>query len=374
MSVPVLSHEALLRALQLRDLTDPLHGSHALQLLVAAIHDALATRWRCQRFVHRACPLVSVGDNYDHLGIPADGAARADRYTRYVTPDLLLRTQTSAMIPPLLRAMALDPPQDLLLVCVGLVYRRDAIDRWHTGEPHQLDLWRITRGRLTPTDLQEMINTVVTAALPGYRYRTLPTSHPYTTDGLQIDVEKGRDWVEIGECGLAAPAVLERAGLNSAHVTGLAMGLGLDRLVMLRKGMEDIRLLRADDPRIARQMRDLAPYIPVSRHPPIRRDLSVAVESALTAEDLGAKIREVLPASLHQVESVDVLSEATYEDLPPAARARLNLQVGHKNVLVRLVLRDPTRTLTRTEANTVSDHVYRAIHQGVSTDGARAQS
>jgi phenylalanyl-tRNA synthetase alpha chain len=306
-----------------------------------------------------------VEDNYDHLGYPAEGAARDARYTRYVTPRLLLRTQTSAMIPPLLRALALDPPRDVLLVCPGLVYRRDAIDRWHTGEPHQLDLWRLTQGRLTCTDLQEMIETVVTAALPGHRYRTLPASHPYTTHGLQIEVEAGETWVEVGECGLAAAAVLARAGLARAQVAGLAMGLGLDRLLMLRKGMDDIRLLRAADPRIATQLRDLAPYVPVSRQPPIRRDLSVAVENALRAEDLGDRIREALPAYLHQVESVEVLSEAPYEELSPAARGRLGLRVGQKNVLVRLVLRDPIRTLTRAEANTVCALVYRAIHQGV---------
>jgi len=333
----------------------------------------LATRWQCPRIVHRACPLVSVEDNYDNLGYPAGGAARDSRYTRYVTPRLLLRTQTSAMIPPLLRACALAPPRDLLLVCPGLVYRRDAIDRWHTGEPHQLDLWRITQGRLTHTDLREMIDMVVTAALPGYRYRTLPASHPYTTHGLQIDVGDGECWVEIGECGLAASAVLDRAGLASAQVAGLAMGLGLDRLLMLRKGIEDIRLLRADDPRIAKQMLDLTPYVPVSRQPPIRRDLSVAVDNALTAEDLGDRIREVLPASLHQLESVEVVSEATAEELSPAARVRLGLQVGQKNVLVRLVLRDPARTLTRAEANTVCDQVYRAIHQGDSIKVAPAQ-
>jgi phenylalanyl-tRNA synthetase alpha chain len=316
---------------------------------------------------------VSVEDNYDNLGYPPDGAARDARYTRYVTPRLLLRTQTSAMIPPLLRAMALDPPRDVLLVCPGLVYRRDAIDRWHTGEPHQLDLWRITQGRLTPTDLREMIDTVVTAALPGHRYRTLPASHPYTTHGLQIEVEDGECWVEIGECGLAASAVLDRAGLESAHVAGLAMGLGLDRLLMLRKGIDDIRLLRADDPRIAKQMCDLAPYVPVSRQPSIRRDLSVAVDHALRAEDLGDRIREVLPTYLHQLESVNVLSEAAYEELSPAAHVRLGLRAGQKNVLVRLVLRDPARTLTRAEANTVSDLVYRAIHQGGSLEAAPAQ-
>jgi phenylalanyl-tRNA synthetase alpha chain len=68
-------------------------------------------------------------------------------------------------------------------------------------------------------------------------------------------------WVEIGECGLAHPDVLASAGRNPREWTGLAMGLGLDRLLMLRKGMPDIRLLRSTDPRIAGQMQDLAPHV-----------------------------------------------------------------------------------------------------------------
>ena len=76
---------------------------------------------------------------------------------------------------------------------------------------------------------------------------------------------------------MALPDLLRENGLDPARVTGLAMGLGLDRLLMLRKGMNDIRLLRSDDPRVVEQMLDLSPYRPVSDQPAIRRDLSIAV-------------------------------------------------------------------------------------------------
>jgi phenylalanyl-tRNA synthetase alpha chain len=73
-------------------------------------------------------------------------------------------------------------------------------------------------------------------------------------------------WVEVWECGLADPGVLAAAGL--AGHSGLALGMGLDRMLMLIKGIPDIRLLRSADPRIAHQMRDLARYQPVSSMPP----------------------------------------------------------------------------------------------------------
>ena len=368
---PLLTTEAAGRALALRDLTDPAHGPHAMQLLLERIHRALAERWRCAVRVHRASPIVSVEDNYDRLRYPPDGAARDARYTRYLTATTVLRTHTSAMIPPLLRALAERPdelPPDILLVCPGLVYRRDAIDRLHTGEPHQADLWRLTRtgseAPLGASDLDEMIATVVAAVLPDAEARTTPACHPYTLDGVQIDVRTPGGWVEIGECGLAHPQILAVAGLDPARYSGLAMGLGLDRLLMLVKGIDDIRLLRSADPRIASQMLDLAPYRPVSDQPPIRRDLSIAVADGVTPEELGDRVRSALGERAAQVEAVVVLSETPGSVLPPAAAARLGLQPGQKNVLVRLTLRDLTRTLTHAEANELRDLAYGALHEG----------
>src|SRR5262249_41157672 len=160
------------------------------------------------------------------LHYPEGGAARDARYTRYIDEGRLLRTQTSAMIPPALREIAASPPRDLLIACPGIVYRRDAIDRRHTGEPHQIDLWRIRTGDpLHAADLRRMIDVVVTSLLPGLSARAIPASHPYTVGGLQIDVLDRGDWIEIGECGLALPALLEQEGLDPARISGLAMGL-----------------------------------------------------------------------------------------------------------------------------------------------------
>jgi phenylalanyl-tRNA synthetase alpha chain len=176
MSNSYLSRSELRAALAIRDLTDPAEGPHAMQLLLDAIHAALPAPVH----VHRASPIVSVADNYDRLGYPAGGAARDRRYTRYVCESALLRTQTSAMIPPLL---AKDLPADVVLSCPGLVYRRDVIDRLHVGEPHQVDLWRIAQRVLTTDDLGAMIACVVGAALPGVRWRTIAATHPVNSIG-----------------------------------------------------------------------------------------------------------------------------------------------------------------------------------------------
>jgi phenylalanyl-tRNA synthetase alpha chain len=148
------------------------------------------------------------------------------------------------------------------------------------------------------------------------------------------------------------------------------MGLGLDRLLMLAKGIEDIRLIRSEDPRVASQMLDLSPYRPVSRHPAVRRDLSVAVGEWSVAEELGDRVREALGARAGDVESVDVLSETWAAALPAAARERLGMRRDQKNVLVRITLRAVGRTLTDDEANRLRDEVYAALHEGTRAEWA----
>jgi phenylalanyl-tRNA synthetase alpha chain len=361
----LLSPEQLERDLSIRDLSDPGSGPHAIQLVTDAAARALAAHWGCQVRWCRGARIVPVADNYDLLGYDPGDVTREARYTRYVTARRMLRSHSTAVIPPALRALAADPARDVLLVCPALVYRRDSIDRLHSGTPHQLDLWRLTRRApaMTPADLREMIAVLLGALLPGARHRLEPRTHPYTVDGQQVDVRDGDDWVEVGECGLAHPRVLRNAGLDGTH-SGLALGLGLDRLLMLIKGIPDIRLLRSADPRVAGQMLNLDRYTAVSAMPAIRRDLSVAVAAGDLAEDLGDRVREALGADAACVESVEIVERTPCAALPEQARSRLGATAGQDNLLVRVVLRDLDQTLTDRAANSLRDRIYAAIHQG----------
>src|SRR5947209_6882741 len=127
-SVRILTAAELAAALSVRDLTDPAQGPHALQLVLADIVGALAAAWRCEVRTVRAGALVPVEDNYPRLGYPAGAATRDARYTRYASETCLLRSHTSAMVPPQLRRLAADGggAWDVLLACAGVVHRRDA--------------------------------------------------------------------------------------------------------------------------------------------------------------------------------------------------------------------------------------------------------
>ncbi len=364
-----LTPDQLAHDLAIRDLTDPSEGDHALQLLIDNAKAALTASWRCTVRTARGPRVVSLADNYDCLRFPPAAVTRDARYTRYVDHDHMLRSHSSAMIPPALRALAGEQCDDVLLVCPGITYRRDAIDRLHTGTPHQLDLWRISTDQLGNADMDLMIEILTSTLAPGLPYRCEAREHPYTLSGRQVDVLADGAWIEVWECGLAHPDVLNVAGL--VGYSGLALGMGLDRLLMLNKHIPDIRLLRSDDRRVTAQMLDLAPYRPVSNLPSIRRDLSVAVDAHDSAEDIGDRIRNELGDEVDVVEEVTVLSETAHAELPTTAVERLGMTDGQKNMLLRIIIRPLERTLSDDDANCIRDRIYDAIHQGSNHQWAR---
>jgi phenylalanyl-tRNA synthetase alpha chain len=150
----VLRAEEIWSALSIRDLTDAQAGPHAMQLLLRDVVERLRRDWRCAVLVRRGSPIVSVEENYDRLHYPPEGAARDARYTRYVNDAVILRTQTSAMIPDMLGRLAEGRTmEDVLLVCPGLVYRRDVIDQLHAGEPYTVDCGASDEERPSPATI-----------------------------------------------------------------------------------------------------------------------------------------------------------------------------------------------------------------------------
>jgi phenylalanyl-tRNA synthetase alpha chain len=208
-----------------------------------------------------------------------------------------------------------------------------------------------------------MTAAVVDTMLPGRTYRCNETFHPYTVNGLEVEVQVGDRWVEVLECGEVHPGLLNESRLPSQRWSGLAMGIGLDRLVMLIKGIEDIRLLRSSDPRIARQMLNLDPYEPVSNQPAISRDMSICVADP-DMELLGDRIRDALGERGGWVENVELLQASDYASVPEAARLRLGMSRGQQNLLIRVTLRSLDGSISKEEANRVYDLVYVKLHEG----------
>ncbi|NWF60617.1 MAG: hypothetical protein HXY43_15500 [Fischerella sp.] len=331
------------------------NGIHAINLIVYKIAEALYKSGYPEPTIWRSSPITTVANNFDKLYFPSDSLSRSPKYTRYLSEGKLLRTHTTVIMPELLPHIR----GEQLILHPGICYRRDVVDKRHVGEPHQMDVWLIGRDvTCNVSTLVKFIETILHAVLPGVSYRLNETSHPYTRNGLEIEVLVDGKWVEVGECGEAHP------GLLQPGYYGLASGWGLDRLAMLVKGIDDIRLLRSSHPGIAFQMTNLEPYRKISNQPSINRDMSIVTGLDTELEDICEQIIEALGNDAELLESVDILGETYYQQLPPQAIQRLGIQPDQKNLLVRMTLRSLVASIPNQKANILRDLVYQRIHQG----------
>lgn len=367
MNTASLSQQSLERLLSLQDLTS--RSDHALGAMVQVLQTAAMelssnAGVEVDVLLERGQRIVQAQHNYHLLGYAPDEVVLSQTHTHWVDAQRLLRTQTTSVVLEQLEQLVAHPRSTLVLA-PGMVYRRDVRDKTHCGQPHQMDVWWLLPRSQTPDDPAVWLLDLIARALPEVPTRALPTRHPYTQRGVEVQAQWQGQWLEIGEGGLIDPALLERLGLDATVWSGVASGWGLDRLVMVRKALPDIRLLRDPLPSIAQQMRHLRPWKSISRQPQAVRELSMARPEHETEEALTESILEALPAEAEGCLQAVVVGQAwSARELPSQARDRLGLEPGQWNQLVSLVWQSPARSLGRTEVNGWSRQVYRACHRG----------
>ncbi|MBP6961986.1 hypothetical protein KBB49_00410 [Candidatus Saccharibacteria bacterium] len=368
MYIKPITKTELKKYLSIKDLTQD--TNHSIGILANMIMDRMRlTHPNSDVRVYRNNPAVTTEDNYDNLCIKADNISRSSAYTHYIDSTHVLRTHTSAQIPGILRSLAKDSTwSDVLILIPGLAYRRDVTDKKHVGEVHMLDMWRIVRSDkvkvIAKDDLLHVVEDIASVASPGWNLRIIDSPHPYTKQGIEVNAVLGDRDIEILECGLVGDEVMKKAGLDPSVCSGWALGMGLDRLTMTLKNIPDVRYLRSSNPKIAFQMKDLSKYIEVSHQPAIIRDMSYSVPEGYVEEDVNEDIRIALGKRAGILESVEILNETSYKDLPEQVRTRLGISKDQKNLLVRVTLRHLNRSLTNDEANTIYDQVYDVINYG----------
>ena len=208
---------------------------------------------------------------FDALKTPADHPARDMQDTFYVVgqasrlsdptteagapPALLLRTHTSSVQ---IRVMEKQPPPVRIIV-PGRVYRRDNADATHNPTFHQIEGLYVDKN-VTVGDLKGTVEFVFRELMGSdVKIRFRPHYFSYTEPSYEIDftnalVKKmGKDWLEIAGCGMVNPAVFETVGYDPEVWTGWAFGFGIERIAMLRYGINDIRLFYENDVRFLRQ-------------------------------------------------------------------------------------------------------------------------
>jgi len=198
--------------------------------------------------------------NFQALNIPPHHPARDDTDTFYLENGLLLRTHTS---PVQVRTM-LEREPPIKMICPGRVYRRD-MDATHLPMFHQLEALVVGEA-VTMADLKGTLETVWRRFFgPGVGMRLRPGYFPFVEPGCEYDVScrvcegrgcrvcKASGWIELGGAGMVHPAVFEAVRLDPERYSGFAFGLGIDRIAMMRHGIDDLRLLMDNDVRFLRQ-------------------------------------------------------------------------------------------------------------------------
>ena len=232
-----------------------------------SVHPVTRTRLRIEQIFSRAGFTVVSGPeveddfhNFEALNIPKNHPARAMHDTFYFPDGRLLRTHTS---PVQIRTMRETSPP-LAIIAPGRVYRIDS-DMTHTPMFHQVE-GMVIGETVSFANLKAMLHTFVERFFErplGMRLR--PSYFPFTEPSAEADIEcvfcdgkgcrvcKQTGWLEILGCGMIHPNVLEAAGIDSERWQGYAFGMGIDRLAMLRYGVDDLRLFFENDLQFLKQ-------------------------------------------------------------------------------------------------------------------------
>lgn len=197
--------------------------------------------------------------NFEALNIPADHPARDMQDTFFITDDILLRTQTS---PVQIRTMlGQEPP--VRIVAPGKVFRVDA-DVTHSPMFHQVEGLYVDED-VTFADLKGTLATLARALLGNRPVRFRPSYFPFTEPSAEMDIQciicegagcrvcGNEGWLEILGAGMVHPQVLLNVGYDPERWSGFAFGMGIERIAMLRYGIDDIRLFFENDLRFLRQ-------------------------------------------------------------------------------------------------------------------------
>lgn len=359
-------------ALELNDLTELKHLAHAIGLLLDEVLEGLKARGWPDAQVLRGPRIVSAQENYGLLGYDPAEVTLGSEHTRWVDEHSLLRTQTTSQIPKALQQAAQNRKAGelILLAAPGITFRRDSRDRWHCAEPHQMDIWVLGDPQLSTREhLLRLVADILECSVPGMSWIYQSSPHHYTEGGIEVNLLLDKQPIEVLECGCIARSLLQRLGVDPAKHGGLALGMGLDRLTMLRKGIPDIRLLRDPNERVQAQLHDLLPWKAVSRLPSISRDISLAVTPGLSEEVLTEKMLLAAGDNAAWIEEMHIKGRWAMADLPVQAIERLGLLPGQENVLLRVVLRDCSRSITTSEANALYERIQSALHEGAEGGG-----
>lgn len=292
--------------------------------------------------------VVGLHETFDLFNFAPDHPARSKSDTYFVTEDRILRTHTTVLWyyyfnhPGIKEKLIKDG--EIGALSHGKVYRKDEIDARHYPVFHQIDGLYICAKEKRRIGRQDLVDVLVRMATAIFgekiEWRVNDDKFPYTDPSVEMEIMFRGKWMEVLGAGVVLPAVLKNLGVDPEKYNGWAFGPGIERLAMIKKGVQDIRILWAQDPRITSQWGNLeVPYQDVSRYPSTFRDISFLLPKDVSPNAYFEIVRDRGGDIVEEVQQID-----RYEN--PA-------KFGDKiSYLYRVVYRSHERTLTNDEVNT----------------------
>jgi phenylalanyl-tRNA synthetase alpha chain len=225
---------------------------------VGGLHPVTKTLERIEAFFANIGYQVAEGPeieddyhNFEALNIPSHHPARAMHDTFYFNANTLLRTHTSGVQ---VRTMETQQPP-IRIVCPGRVYRCD-YDQTHSPMFHQVEGLIIDKD-ISFADLKGTLEQFLREFFEeDVKVRFRPSYFPFTEPSIEVDIDRGDGkWLEVLGCGMVHPKVFEMSGIDPEEYTGFAFGMGVERLAMLRYGVNDLRLFFENDLRFLNQFK-----------------------------------------------------------------------------------------------------------------------
>jgi phenylalanyl-tRNA synthetase alpha chain len=223
---------------------------------LGGLHPVTKTLQRIEEFFARIGYSVAEGPeieddyhNFEALNIPSHHPARAMHDTFYFNANTLLRTHTSGVQ---VRTMESSEPP-IRIICPGRVYRCD-YDQTHSPMFHQVEGLIVDKD-ISFADLKGTLEQFLREFFEeDVKVRFRPSYFPFTEPSIEVDIDRGDGkWMEVLGCGIVHPKVFEYSGIDPEKFTGFAFGMGVERLAMLRYGVNDLRLFFENDMRFLGQ-------------------------------------------------------------------------------------------------------------------------
>lgn len=298
--------------------------------------------------------IVGADVSFDLFNYSADHPARGTSDTYYVDQTNILRTHTTIMWYYYLHHESIkkkiNNKESVGAISYGKVYRKDEIDRNHMNVFHQMDGWYLTSKAqeiITIDDLKSVLIEIAQTIFGNtIAYRFNNDTFPYTDPSIEMEIEVAGRWVEVLGAGVVRSVVLKNLGVDPDKYNGWAFGFGLERLAIISMDLPDIRLLWSQDPRIARQMKLGHPYVPVSKYPPVTRDISFVVADAFVPNNYFDLIRDLGGDLVEEVRLID-----RYEDSK-------KFGAHCASYTYRIIFRSNDKTLASSEVDAIMKEIY----------------